>query len=76
MGEVGLFPYLEKALLLTVSSKTDGFDRLARLVLLLFLLLVPSGSESENPEELIPDELGLSYRDGLAPETDLLLMSR
>ena len=75
MGEVGLFPYLEKALLLTVSSKTDGFDRLARLDLLLFLFLAPSGSESENPEELIPDELGLSYRDGLAAETDLLSIS-
>ena len=69
-----MFPYLEKALLLTVSLKTDGADWLARLDLLLVLLLLPSGSESEKPDELIPDELGLSCRDGLAPEPDLLFM--
>ena len=69
-----MFPYLEKALLLTVSLKTDGADWLARLDLLLVLLLPPSGSESENPEELIPEELGRSYRDGLTPEPDLLFM--
>ena len=67
-------PYLEKALLLTFSLKTDGADWSARLDLLLVLLLAPSGSESENPDELIPDELGLSYRDGLGPEADLLFM--
>ena len=74
MGEVELSPYLEKALLLTLSLKMDGADWLARLDLLLVLLLAPSGSESEIPDELIPDELGLSYRDGLAPEADFLFM--
>ena len=64
---------MEKALLLTVSPKTDT-DWLTRLVLLLVLLLLPSGSESEKPDELTPDELGLSYRDGLAPEGDFLFM--